>query len=120
MTCGGPARWAVPVAGSGRARAAAAERAAAVLVPARPVLRPAGPGTAVSVQPVRGQALVAPGHLVGLPVLADLTDRAAVRHPGLLLGARRGRLAPHHAHSQPEGADEQRRDQHAYHHDRGT
>lgn len=105
---------------SAAARSAAAERTAASLVPAGPVLGRAGPGPCVAGQLVRGQPFLASGDLVGLPVFADLTDRATVRQPWLFIRAWRARFASHHADTQPERADQQRRDHHAYHHDRGT
>src|SRR3954471_10405237 len=93
-------------------RPAAAERAAAALVPTGPFSCRGGPGRTVAVarQLVRGQPGVALGHLVGLPGLPDLTDRSALRQPRLFLGGGRRRLAPLDADAQPEGADQPRHD----------
>lgn len=41
-------------------------------------------------QVVRTQTVTVTGHLVGLPAFADLTDRTALGHPRLLVGARPG------------------------------
>src|SRR5690606_15002954 len=99
-----------PGTGSVAARPAAAERPAAALVPTGPLLRPGGAaaGRAPAVQVVRGETLVAPGHLVRLTPLPYLVDRAALGHPRLLLGPGPARpVVPDPAAAQGEHADQQ-------------
>lgn len=98
-------------------RGAAVHRSAAALLAARSL--PGGRGAAAgvaSVQIVRCQTVVAFGHPVGLPLFQDLTDRASLGYPGLLVWAWSGRVVlPDPFAAEREEADQQANDQHGCH-----